>query len=228
MHISYYQYFQYLSLLIALIWYKDLKRFSLQWMVPLLISVACIESLATNYLNMGLTTNVPIYNVYLLVSPVFYFLMFRAVIGFKGRYRAIFDVVVVASMIFFIADFFSAGQSGFNSISYIISAVEYMLFSCILLSKLIMDDTRPVYLVREPYFWIAAVVIIFSLVAVVITGLHSFIVRNHVTLFGKNLHRVIMPMVNVVMYSGFSYAFYLCRKHRMTLVASEEKRDILR
>jgi ABC-type dipeptide/oligopeptide/nickel transport system permease component len=94
-----------------------------------------------------------------------------------------------------------------------ISMIAYLILSCISLFQTVSDDTRKISLTKEPYFWIATGMIVFSIVTIVITGLHTYIVENKIQIAGKNIHHVIMPMVNVVLYSCFAYSFYLCRSY---------------
>jgi ABC-type dipeptide/oligopeptide/nickel transport system permease component len=65
---------------------------------------------------------------------------------------------------------------------------------------------------KHPYFWTAAGLLIFSLGTLVVLGMNQFIRINNLTIVNKALYRTIMPVLNVILYSSYSYAFYLCAR----------------
>ena len=214
MRAPYYIFFQLLSLVVALIYFKQLRKFSLQVMVPLLIFVCTIELLATNVFK---AYNLHVYNIYAVFSPLFYFFLFSKLIRFSSAARYAYIAISIISFFFFLLDYFFIKPGEYDYYSAVVSLIEYLFLGCIVLSQLVMDDNKRIGLSHEPYFWIVTGIIIFSLVTIVILGLHSYILRNDIKIFGKRAYRVIMPMVNVIMYSCFAYAFYLCKTYEAKL-----------
>jgi hypothetical protein len=214
MSLPYFVVFQIVSLITALIYIRSIRLFGLQVMVPLLFFVCGIEILASNPHWWDSDTNIQVHRIYILVSPVFYFFLFLNILKFKAGFKKIYLTVFIVCFIFFIVDYFSIKPGKFNYYSLAISMISYLILSCIVLSQIVSDDTRHLHLTKEPYFWITTGIIIFGLVTVVIIGLHAYIVKNKIQLGGNNLHRVIMPMANVVLYSCFAYAFYLCKNYK--------------
>lgn len=208
MRLPYFVIFQILSLVMSLVYFRHIRKFGMQLMVPLLVLICGIEITATN-----MNPNIHVYNLYPLISPVFYFLLYLNIIRMQPKLRAIYIFVSIVSLIFFIFDYFFIKPGQFNYYSMIVSMVEYFILSCIVLYQLVTDDTKQAGLTNEPYFWFAAGTIVFSVVSVVVIGLYPYILRNQLQIFGKNAYRIIMPMVNVFMYSCFAYAFYLCKKY---------------
>lgn len=210
--IKWFQYFQILSLVCAILWYRRLKTFSLGWMLPLLAVVCITETVAANFLKLGYKANYFIYNIYLLVSAPLYFILFYRMIMPAPRWRLLYLLMAAGTMIFMCINFFSEGRDVFNVSSYVVVLLLHILMCCILLAKLAMDETRQVIFTREPHFWIAAGVLIFSLGTVVILGLQRYIVEHSIKIFGLHLYRVIMPALNVILYSSFTFSFYLCTR----------------
>jgi hypothetical protein len=52
------------------------------------------------------------------------------------------------------------------------------------------------------------------LITLVVLGLQTYILINHVEIAHQSLYHAIMPVVNAVVYLGYSYAFILCRTQR--------------
>lgn len=220
MRVVYFQYFQYLGLLTALLYYRGLRAWSLGMMLPLLLFVCIIETLAANYRAFGMTTNVPFYNIYLAISPVFYFILFQKMLRLRNRHLRLYLLAVAATMIFVVYDYFFIEPGRVNVYTTVVTLIEQLVLSFMVLAMLVTDDSRPVQLVHEPYFWIAGAILLFTLVTIVIQGLQPYIYRSGLLLAGKPVYKVIMPIVNVVFYSCYTYAIYLCQKHRATFSPS--------
>jgi hypothetical protein len=224
MKIYWFQYFQFFSLLAALVCFNGLRRFSLTVFLPLLVVVCVTELLASNISFLGLTSNYSIYNYYLLVSTPLYLLGFYRMLDLKKNIRLAFLGTSFLCMVFiFFNYFFFEGANKFNSLSLVLIFLLFILFSCLSLSQLAMNDKREVRFFREPYFWISGGLLLFSLGAVVLLGLQGFIAKNSLTINGKNLYRVIMPFLNMVLYCSYSYAFILCRKQEPSLSLSSSQ-----
>jgi len=215
MKLPYYIVFQIISLILSLVYFKQIRKFSLQVMVPLLFMVCIIELVATNIFPIY---NLHVYNLYAVFSPLFYFYLFSRMIRFSKNAWLAYITFSIISFIFFLVDYLFIKPGEYDYYSSLVSLIEYLLLGCLVLSQLVMDDTKRLGLTHEPYFWIVTGIIIFSLVTVVVLGLHSYILRNDIRIFGERAYRVIMPMVNVIMYSCFAYAFYLCKTYEAKLL----------
>ena len=56
--------------------------------------------------------------------------------------------------------------------------------------------------------------LLFGLITLVVLGLQSYILNNHIEIAHKPLYLAILPAVNAIVYAGYSYAFILCRTQR--------------
>jgi hypothetical protein len=219
MSLPYHEYFQLLALAMAAINYRYLRLWRLQVMLPLMIFTCTIEILATNMHLLGLTTNWPVYNLYVLISPVMYFILFWNMLLLNKRGKKIYLVIAAISMVFALYDYFFI-EGLFDSYSMVLALIQHVVLSFMVLSQLSMEEANENTLLAEPYFWVAAGILLFAVVSVVILGLQPYILKKGIKLFSQNLYRAVMPMVNVVLYSCYSYAFYLCRKHRQRFLPS--------
>jgi len=213
MILQYYQFFEYGAFILSLIYYKGLKTYSLQLLVPLLFIICLVETLAVNsYEWMGIKSNIFIYNYYLLLHPFFYLPLFYKVLKPKGYLKGVY-ITIAVMVLFFVVAQFAAGPEVYQNNTNILTLVLYLALSLILLSKLVTND-NPQVLTRNPYFWIAVGIILFSLVAVIIQGLRSYFIQNDVLLLGKPIYRSLMYIANSVFYLCYMYAFYLCSKNQ--------------
>jgi hypothetical protein len=221
MNLGYFHFFEYLSLVMSLVYYRGLKAYSLQLMVPLLLIVCCIETVAAYYSELGLPSVQGVNNLYILISPFFYFLLFYKMIRPEGKFALVYWGIALLTIAFMAYDLFDSDFFNLiNTPTIVVSLTEHVILSLLVLFKLFSNESREVILPKEPYFWIAMAILIFSLVTIVTMGLHPVIYKNKVTIFGKSAYRVIMPMVCVIMYSCYSYAFFLTsrvgHKYRLT------------
>jgi hypothetical protein len=208
-----FEYFELLSLVFAIVLYKHLKVFKLDAFLPLLFIVCVTEVFASNKEWFGLSKTYIIYNYYFIVSTPVYFWAFLKILDFKGFIKTIFLVITGLVMLFIILNFlFLQGQYYFDS--YSSTMIDFILgvLSLMIITKLFREDNYEIEITSNPYFWIAGATLIFSVSSIVLLGLQQFILLNKIQINGKSIYRIILPLINVVLYSSYCYAFYLCKK----------------
>ena len=211
-YVKYYHFFQYMALFSAIYFYNSLKIYRAGAMLPLLIGVCAIETSSIIVLTIGYQSNHFLYNLYILISSPLYFYMFLFFLNLKGIYRKIYIYITVIITIGFLSNFFFfEGVFKFNTLSIILTSFFTVLLSILLLFKLAVTENY-INLSKHPYFWIAAGLLIFSLGTLVVLGLNQFIRINKLTIVNKALYVQIMPVLNAILYSSYSYAFYLCAR----------------
>jgi hypothetical protein len=214
MHIAWFEYFQIACLLTALYCYRGLQACSLLAFIPLLFIVNITELSGINYRMLGLP-NYSIYNLYLLASTPFYFYIAGKMLFLTGRETIVFHTVCVLCLILVCVNFFFLqGQSRFNTYSFVLIEIMMIVFSSLSLVRLTLLDQRELNFIREPFFWINTVNLLFGLIALVVLGLQEYILTNHIEINNKTFYHAILPTLNAVVYTGYSYAFILCRKQK--------------
>ena len=209
-YIKYWHFFQYLALFAAIFYYNSLKVYRAGAMLPLLILVCLIETWSVIIKTMGHLNNHYLYNIYLLISTPLYLYLFYNFLDFKGKFRKIYLYTsILISLAFLLNFFFFEGIMKFNTLSVILMSFCTTILSILLLFKLAVSENYFI-LSKHPYFWIAAGLLIFSLGTLVVLGMSQFIRINNLTIVNKALYRTIMPVLNVIIYSSYTYAFYLC------------------
>ncbi|HEY4935814.1 MAG TPA: hypothetical protein VII44_04505 [Puia sp.] len=216
MHIAWYEYFQIICLCVAMYCRKGLKACSLLAFIPLLVIVNITELTAMNFRAFGWTSNYFIYNLYLLVSTPFFFYLAGKMLFLTRKESFIFYIVCVLCMLLVIFNFgFVQGYTQFNSYSLSLIEVMIIVFSGLCLVRLTVFDEKELNFMKEPYFWINSLNLFFGLITLVVLSLQSYILVNHVEIAHKSLYSAILPVVNAIVYLGYSYAFILCRTQRI-------------
>lgn len=210
MRIPYFIYFQYLALFSAIFYYRSLKIYRAGALLPLLILVCAIETSSVVLKHFGFTNNHYLYNLYSLTCTPLYFYLFYYFLNIQSKFRNIyFYTGLSVSILLTYNFFFFEGIFMFNTLSIILMQFCTILLSVFLLFKLAESENYFI-LSRHPYFWIAAGLLIFSLGTLVVLGMNQYIRIHNLTIVNKSLYRTIMPVLNVILYSSYSYAFYLC------------------
>jgi hypothetical protein len=210
MLISWYQYAQLICLAASIICFHGLERYSISAFVLLLLIINITELVAANYNLQG--DNYFIYNLYILASTPVWLYLFYIMLDLDGRAATIFKVTAMLIVLVIVLNFiFLQGINRFNSYSEILISIISIIFSCLVLFSLSMKDL-PGRLFHHPYFWINALTFLFNLVTLVLLGLQQYILANDIEIENKTLYHAILPTANVVLYAGYSYAFFLCLK----------------
>lgn len=213
MHIIWAQYFQILSLLLSIIYNRGLSKFKISGFIPLL-SITCIaEFIGSNRSYFGWKNNYLLYDWYLIISFLITYYVFYKMLAYVSWIRVIFFCLGFLLLTFLLLNiFFIQGADHFDTYSLILTEFVTTLLSLLILVKLFKEDDFSIMLYQHPYFWISGATLIFSVSTLVILGLQQYIEAQHLQYDGKNIYRVLTPIMNVVLYVSYSYAFFLCNK----------------
>lgn len=212
MQIEAFQYLQISCFLISVICFKALHKWGIALFVALLFLDCVVDLLGDNYKAFGWKDNYLVYNCYLLLSEPLSLFLFYKMLGLSPRFRILFSGFAFLCLLLIVINYcFIQGPSKFNTYSLLLIMILNIIFSCLVLIKLAIDDRKLLPIYREPFFWINAATLLFSLGTLVVLGLQEYIAVKNVSLNGKMLYNVIMPMLNVFLYVALSYGFLLCR-----------------
>jgi hypothetical protein len=213
MYIAWYEYFQIICLCVAIYCWKGLKACSLLAFIPLLVVVNITELTAMNFRAFGWSSNYLIYNLYMLVSTPFFFYLAGKMLFLTKKEAVIYYIVCVLCLLLVFVNFgFIQGMTRFNTYSLGLIEIMIIVFSGLCLVRLTVFDEKELNFMKEPYFWINSLNLLFGLITLVVLGLQSYILINQIEIAHRALYYAIMPAVNAIVYAGYSYAFILCRK----------------
>ncbi|TWW00668.1 hypothetical protein [Chitinophaga pinensis] len=212
MTLDLFQYFQLLSLLVAVICYKGLSHCRLLLFIPLLLLTNIVEIVGTNYRMLGWTRSDFIYNWYILLSTPMNLYLYGIMLRLRQNEKPIYIIISLLSILFiFINFFFLQGQGQFNNISVILIEILNIVFSCFVLLRLALHGDTQLGMFKDPYSWISAANLLFGLITLVLLGLQQYIRSNNIVIGNTSLYRAILPVVNIILYSSYCVAFVLCR-----------------
>src|ERR1700676_4024955 len=126
MQIAWFEYFQIISLFVAIYCWKELKACSLLAFIPLLVIVNITELTGINFRSFGWSSNYFIYNVYLLVSTPFFFYLAGKMLFLTKKEAIIYYIVCVLCMVLVFVNYsIIQGPALFNT--YSVGLVEIMI-----------------------------------------------------------------------------------------------------
>jgi len=214
MKLMLYQAFQYVALVAGGFFYVSLKRWKLLPFLFICLLAVIIESASKWVIYKQYSSNYFLINLYFLIStPLFlwgYFMQFRLNPLNQKRYKITAFVICI---LFLLNYLFLEGPVALDTLSIILQQFINILLTCGLLFQMATIEEQ-FNLSAEPMFWISAGLLIFSLGTLVVLGMNGFIRLNHITIQNKNLYRVIMPALNIILYTAYTYAFYLCMRKK--------------
>jgi len=180
----------------------------------LLVALACgVEFIGDFYLWFHWQNNYPLYNCYLIISFALTFYVFYKILAYSGWIKFIFLFVNFFAIAFFLINlFFIQGIIKFNTNTLILSEFMSALLALQLLIKLFKDDDFSILLYDHPYFWLSGGTLIFSICELVILGLQHYIIVHQLQVNGENIYQTLTPILAVILYCCYSYAFFLCNK----------------
>jgi len=200
-----------LALISALLFFKYLKKFSLGVMLPLLLFVVVNENFANNG---GYFLNKPtlfFYNLYRIISPVFYFILFYRMLKIESSGRIIFLISCIILLIIGLYNYFDPADR-FDVRNTGMFYASYIVLCLLMFTKLFRREVN-IELLSHPYFWITSGIFLFTIVAIVMEGLQPFFIENKDWVMENTFLIWITPTINIVLYMSFSFAFYLCKRH---------------
>jgi hypothetical protein len=212
MQFHFFQLVQLISLGFAIRFYRGLKSWSIAAFLPLLILIFLIEIIGNNFKAFNWANNYFVYNLYLLLSTPLWLILFRQMLDLSGPALVIFRWIAILCMSFMLMNyFFGEGVRDFNSWSLLLLMILTIVFSCLILFRISLAETLSGSLYSHPFFWINAGNLLFALVTLVLLGLQPYIRENGIQIQSKSLYYAIVPTANIILYTCYSYGFYLCR-----------------
>jgi hypothetical protein len=212
MTIDYFFIFELVSFIFSMVFYKSLKEKRLKAFLPFLALTIFTELLALNW-HIWSPRNDIVYNVYLLISYPFQLFIFKSVLPFSKKQNLIFNIFSFILMLAAtLSTLFLTGIFLFNNYYYMLIQLVNIFFSVLILFNIVTNDERDYSLWQNPYFWIFGACLLFGLGSLTVVGLRQLILSYNLTINGKHIYQVIMPFLIVILYSSYSYGFYLCKK----------------
>ncbi len=208
--------FRLISLCVAIYCRKGLKACSLLAFIPLLVIVNLTELIGIELPSVlgGLRIILSITSISSVSTPFFFYLAGKMLFLTKKE-TIVFTIVCSLCLLLILVNYgFIQGQVQFNTFSLGLEEIMLIIFSGLCLLRLTVLDREEINFMKEPYFWINSLNLLGGLITVVVLGLQSYILLNKIEIANRSLYAAILPVVNAIVYSGYSYAFMLCKMQK--------------
>ena len=210
-------YFQIISFLAALFYYIQ-KRDKIQlYFIPFLFLTVSVEFWGALGKFSDMFSKMAMYNIFTTLEFIFYSSLFY--IHFK---RHVFKRAVLFFIPLFIISvglnlaFVQGLNKTFHSHTFLLGSFFIVIFCCCFFYESILPDKIDQALSKQPFFWICSGLLIYYLGSVIINALFEYLVSNDLREDGKRIYNLINRSLNVILYSSFCIAFYLCPNHKKT------------
>ena len=216
MQFSIHQYFQILSFFLTTFFYLQNRKGNklLLYFIPFLFLTIIIECIGGWYLSKGVR-NYWMYNVFTTLEFIFYsflfYLFFRKAVFKKIIlfFIPLFITFVILNMLFI-----QGVNKTFNTYTFLIGSFFIVIFCCSFFYESVLPDKIDQQLSKQPFFWISSGLLIFYLGSVIINALFEYLRNNDLQAEGIRIYGIINQVLNILLYSSFCIAFYLCRNNK--------------
>lgn len=210
-----YLYFQILSLAFAIFFYTKTRDKIIKYFIPFLLLTVIVELLGTWFRYKDIK-NYWLFNIFTTIEFIFYsflfYLHFRRPV-FKKIALGFIPLLILCDAVNLA---FIQGTSYFHTYTFLLGSFFIVVFCCFFLYESILPEHINQHLSKQPFFWICIGLLIFYLGSVIINALFEYLRSNDLQREGVKIYGIINHTLNVLLYSSFSVAFYLCRNNRKT------------
>lgn len=208
-------YFQISSLIFSIYSYQQKRDKILLYFVPFLLITVIVEFIGWWWYEHYGIGNYILYNIFTTLEFIFYTSLFH--LHFKKRiFRQLvlwfipgFLLAVILNMLFV-----QGLTRTFNTYTFLLGSFFVVIFCCCYFYESVLPDNIDKQLSKQPFFWICSGLLIFYLGSVIINALFEYLRSNDLREEGKRIYGIINHSLNVILYSSFCIAFYLCRNHK--------------
>jgi hypothetical protein len=219
MHIGIYLYFEILSLLFATYFYQKKRNKMLLYFIPFLFLTVAIEVIGGGWTSYSWFAKYrfAIYNVFTTIEFLFYNFLFYLHLKKKAFKKTIlFFVPIFILLVIFNLTFIQGLNKTFHTYTFLTGSFFIVIFCCFFFYESVLPDKIDDQLSKQPFFWISSALLIYYLGSVIINALFDYLTTNDMRIEGIRIYGIINNSLNVILYSMFCIAFYLCPNNRKT------------
>ena len=212
-----YFYFELISLFTAIFFYQQKRNKILLYFIPFLLLTVIIELIGWKLaLHIGYYKNI-MYNIFTVFEFTFYASLFYAHLKkpiFKRAVLLFFPFFILSALLNIL--FIQGINKTFNTYAFLLGSFCIVVFCCFFFYESVLPDKIDAQLSKQPFFWICSGLLIFYLGSVIINALFQYLTSNDLQIEGRKIYGMINNILNVILYSSFCIAFYLCPNNRKT------------
>ncbi len=201
------------SFFVCLYYYASLKKTDLKYFLPFLFLTTIVEWSGYFFL-INDVRKFMIYNSFTTFEFVFYFFIFSKHLRVPYfRYPVIAMIFVYPFLVYYNLKYIQGFQT-FHSYTFLLGSFFMVLFSILFFFESVRTENLEKLLPDQPFFWVCTAYIMFYLGSVVINSLFQYLMSFDMHSQGKRIYSTINQSLNLLLYSGFIYAFILCHQKK--------------
>lgn len=187
------------------------------YFIPFLFLTVIVEFTGWWWTVHNGTWKFAMYNIFTPLEFIFYAFLFY--IHFKNSN---FKKTVLFFIPFFVLSviinmyFIQGLNKTFNNYIFLLGSFCILVFCCFFFYESVLPDKIDLQLSKQPFFWITSGLLINYLGSVIINALFEYLTSNDLQVEGRRIYIIINNSLNVILYSSFCIAFYLCPNHKKT------------
>ncbi len=209
-------YFQLISFLIVVFLYFKKRDDILLYFIPFLFCTVIVEFIGTWLISKGIK-NYLLFNIFTTLEFIFYSFLFYVHFRKIILKRLILFFVPCFILLVLLNMFWGQGiNKTFNTYTFLLGSFFIVIFCCCFFYESVLPDKIDQQLSKQPFFWVCSGLLIFYLGSVIINALYEYLRNNDLQTEGIRIYGIINNSLNVLLYSSFCIAFYLCRDHKKT------------
>lgn len=187
----------------------------IKYFIPFLLLTVIVELVGTWFSYKDIK-NYWLYNIFTTIEFIFYSFLFY--LHFRRPvFKKVALVLIPILILFDVVNLtFIQGTKYFHTYTFLLGSFFIVVFCCFFLYESILPEHINQHLSKQPFFWICIGLLIFYLGSVIINALFEYLRSNDLQREGVKIYGIINHTLNVLLYSSFSVAFYLCRNNRKT------------
>ena len=195
----------FINLGVGFYFYRRLEPQWLRWFTWLLMVTLIAQAAGSFYSNYFKKSNHFIFNIYIGIEFLFYFLLFHKEFRNKKTQKLTSMFAVTFTVFYLCKILFGKGLFVFSIASYIFGSV-LTIICCLLYFVWLFVSDEPINYFRIPMFWIATGLLFYYVGESVYMSLLDYLVRNKID-EGGHFYTIITVILNLLLYTLTTFGF---------------------
>lgn len=214
MHLNLFNYAEMLALVVSIIYFNRIKNTPFAILLPYLIMIVAVEATGKYLADRKLyVQNLHIFNISTVIEfVIFYYLFYANLKAPVLKKLALYSIPLYVLMAA-INQAFIQGFDRFHIYTMIIGSLLLIIYIFLYFYEA-FSSMEPVYLFKEPMFWVAVGLFLFYLGDFTYNVTVPYFVKNRLFKEGMRLFRLINNNLIIFEYVCFSIAIITCSKIR--------------
>ncbi|QNM85452.1 hypothetical protein H9W90_14880 [Polaribacter pectinis] len=198
--------FEFIAALLATYHYKKYNKSTEKYFMHFLWFVFIIDFGIGGYIGKVLKTeNSWVYNIYFLISFLFYFNWYYKIIQ-KKKFKQIVFFLAILFVFIDVYSFIFEDNKEYHIKAFVFGAIINLIATLLYFSELLSSKIM-IHIKYKLSFWIATALLLFNV------GIIPFMIyTEEITMSNQNLYQIILISFNLILYTCYSIGFIWSKK----------------